>query len=336
MNEIQLVIAPKITHKLQEVGANVTKRLSDLNVDSLVATEGTLKDLKKLRADLNKELADYEDQRKFVKSGVMKPYEQLESVYKIEISEKYKSAIDVLKTKIEAVESRIKDEKKQKVENYLNELCVAEGIDFISFDRLNIEINLSTTEKAYREKCDEAISRIKDDLNLIHTSDYEAETLTEYKKSLNASLAITTVRTRKEQEKAEAQRLKQIEINRRIFEATKAGLKYDDFSKTYLFNNEIFITKSNLEDLSKEDFSRKLIECQEKIKLVKQYASPATVVAQSQMAFAETEVLKAPVVNSNAEEEPVTASFKVTGTMSQLMALGEYMRVNNINYINID
>jgi hypothetical protein len=42
-NEIQLVTRPKITHKLQELGANVTNRIQELNIESLVATEDTMK-----------------------------------------------------------------------------------------------------------------------------------------------------------------------------------------------------------------------------------------------------------------------------------------------------
>ena len=57
--EIQLVQVPKIVHRLQEAGARVTERLKELGVESLVATEDTVKVLKELRAELNKELADF-------------------------------------------------------------------------------------------------------------------------------------------------------------------------------------------------------------------------------------------------------------------------------------
>jgi hypothetical protein len=48
-----------------------------------------VKTLKDLRAELNKELAEFEGQRKTIKSAILKPYEELENICKIEISEKY-------------------------------------------------------------------------------------------------------------------------------------------------------------------------------------------------------------------------------------------------------
>src|SRR5690606_13133008 len=141
----------------------------------------------------NKELTDLENQRKFIKESINNPYLEFENVYKTEISEKYKSAIDTLKDKIDFVETKVKSEKKQSVEAYFNELCIAESIDFIKFDKIGIDINLSTTEKKYKEQVYDYIYKVVDDLKLIKSTDFEAEILTEYKLTLNVSNAITTV-----------------------------------------------------------------------------------------------------------------------------------------------
>lgn len=329
---IKLVAKPKIAHKLNELGASVTQRIKDLNLENLVATEETVKSLKELRADLNKELESFEEQRKFVKNGILNPYNEFEALYKIEISEKYAGAINILKDKIAQVENKIKQEKRENIKRYFDELCISEGIDFIPFEKTSLDINLSTSEKAYKTKCSEFITRVIDDLNLIKTTEYEAEILTEYKISLNASLAITTVRARKENEKIEAERLRQVEINRRIKEAVSSGLPFDDFSKTYIYNDQIFIPELFIKESSKEDFSKKLIECQEKIKVLKSFE-----IQQGKMDFSalSTEPIHAPNVKDTSSENLVTASFKVTGTMAQLQSLGKYMRENNITYTNI-
>ncbi|MFW5753510.1 MAG: DUF1351 domain-containing protein, partial [Marinilabiliaceae bacterium] len=102
-NGIVLKQAPVIQHKLEEAGKQVTERIDSLNIDSLVATEETLKSLKDMRAQLNKELKEFEEQRKFVKQGVNKPYLEFESVYKEQISDKYTGAVDKLKEKIGSV-----------------------------------------------------------------------------------------------------------------------------------------------------------------------------------------------------------------------------------------
>ena len=329
-NEIQLVTKPKITHKLEELGANVTKRLAELNIESLVATEDTMKSLKELRADLNKELTGFEDQRKFIKKEIMNPFDEFEAVYKIEISEKYTSAINLLKDKIASVETRIKDEKKAKVKAYFEELCLSEKIDFIPFEKLGLDINLSTSEKAYKEKCNEVIARTIDDLNLIKTTDFEAEILTEYKTSLNASLAITTVKTRKEKEAEEKIRLHTIETNKRIARVKASGMIFDEMMKIYFYSEEIFVTSSFIDTSNNEEWNKGIIAVEEKIKLAKQSAGGT----QANIEFtAKPTVITAPTVQ--AKEETVTASFEVTGTMAQLRALGQYMKDNNITYKNI-
>lgn len=325
--EIQLVQVPKIVHRLQAVGARVTERLKELGVDTLVATEDTVKSLKDLRAELNKELTEYEAQRKWVKEGVLNPYNEFEAIYKAEIAEKYKTAIDTLKTKIETVEAKVKAEKRNRIKLYFDELCTAEGIDFIPFDKAVPEVNLSTSEKKYKEQCAEYVTKVQDDLNLIRTEEHQAEILAEYKKTLNSALAITTVRQRKEAEKAEAERLKIAENLRRQKHLIDAGMVFDEFSGAWLYRDEVFTTKTFVTTATKEEFALRLAECREKIREDK-VSDPQ----QGEMTFAAP--VAAPEVKKT--EELVTAEFRVTGTMAQLRALGQYMRDNHITYINID
>lgn len=205
--QIQLVQLPVIKHALKEVGQSVTDRLAELNIDNLVATDDTVKGLKKLAADLNKELKEYEEQRKFVKEGVMSPYNEFEGIYNAEISEKYKKAIDTLRDKVAVVENRIKADKEKVVRAYFDELCSTHGVDFVTFEQTGIEINLSTTEKKYKEQVEGIVTSILNDLELIETQDHKAETLVEYKRLLNVSEAIINVKKRKEAEVAEAARI---------------------------------------------------------------------------------------------------------------------------------
>ena len=194
---IELVQFPVIKQNLTETGKNVTERIKALDIEGQVPTLDTVKSLKDLRAQLNKELADFENQRKFVKEAVLTPYNEFESLYKDEISTKYKNAIDTLKDKIAIVEDRIRDEKKAAITSYFYELCRSENIDFLKFENVGLEINLSTTEKKYREQCDEYVQRVVDDLALIETQECKAEIIVEYRTTLNASRAIKTVQDRK-------------------------------------------------------------------------------------------------------------------------------------------
>lgn len=93
-----------------------------------------------------------------------------------------------------------------------------------------------------------------------------AEILTEYKSSLNASKAITDVKTRKEKEKAEEERLKAEQKVNRINLLEKLGMQYVEITNAYEFNADIYVTMSDINFLSKDDFTCKYLECEAKIK----------------------------------------------------------------------
>lgn len=326
MNKIELVQIPIIEQNLIEVGKSVTERLSSLNIDGQVATVETVKALKEMRANLNKELAEFEDQRKYVKNGILSPYNAFEIIYKDEVSDKYKNALDTLKDKIAFVENTIKEEKKTSVSKYFKELCLSENIDFVTFESVALDINLSTTEKKYKEQCNEFISRIKDDLALIDTQEFKAEIIVEYKLTLNASRAIKTVQDRKESERIESEKIRLGLINNRKNALKALGLIFDEMTNAFVFNDSIFISVNDVENLSKEEFTTKYLSIENDIKT----ESSINVVGQP---IEEKQVLQAPKVEEKIEL--VTASFSVTGTMVQLRSLGAYMKQNNINYKNI-
>lgn len=350
-NEIKLVQSPVIKHKLKEAGALVAKRISDLDLDKQVATALTVKSLKSTRTELNKELSDFETQRKAIKKAVNTPYDDFEEIYKTEISEKYSSAISLLKDKIAFVEDEIKSNKKDAVESYFNELCVAEKIDFIDFDKVGVVINLTITEKKCKEQVYAYIEKVSDDLKLIKSTDFEAEILTEYKSSLNVANAITVVKARKEKEAQEKARIKANQIQNRKNYVENLGMNFVEITNAYEFNEDIYITISDIEDLSKEDFTAKYSECEAKIKDIKSKEAEAVKraekLAEQNAVPAESPIIEKPIIKEVVREpisapviekkvEPLkTASFEVTATMPQLRALGAYMKENNITYKNI-
>lgn len=334
-NQIKLVQAPVIKYDvLIKIGQKVTSRIESLNLENQVATAETVKTLKEMRADLNKELTEFEAQRKAIKEGVNNPYNEFEAIYKVEISEKYKAGIDTLKDKIAAFEDSIKLEKSKAVEAYFAELCISEGIDFIKFENLGLDINLTVTEKKYKEHVNEFISKVQQDLALIKSTDFEAEILTEYKRTLNVSNSIISVKTRKEAEAKELERIKAETTLRRQNACIQLGLKWAEITSAYEYSPEIYITKDDVQNLSNEDFIAKFASVEALIleaKKLEQSQASGTPIAPPVVA-----PVQAPTVSQPAEQEPLkTASFEVTATMSQLRGLGEYMRDNGITYKNI-
>ena len=209
-NEIIVVKQlPVIEQQLQQIKAEVAAKVE--KALSLVCTEDTVKDIKAVRADLNKELKAWEDKRKEVKTAVMSPYEQFEAVYKDCISNTYKSADIELKSKIDSVEKELKERKQSEVIDYFNEYLASKEIDFVTFKNANINITLSASLKSLKEQAKAFIDKIADDLTLINTQNDKEEILHEYKQSLNVSAAITTVVNRhkaiEESKAREAERL---------------------------------------------------------------------------------------------------------------------------------
>lgn len=188
----------------------------------LVCTEDTVKEIKVVRTDLNKEFAELETQRKFVKDQVMKPYEAFELVYKDCVSEIYKKADKELKTKIDEVEDGLKKEKENKITEYFNEYLQSKGIDFVTYDKASIKVSMSDSLKSLKDKAKAFIDKICEDIDLIKTQQYADEIMVEYENTLNVSTAVTTVSNRRKAlELKKEQEAARIEAQAKTVEAVK-------------------------------------------------------------------------------------------------------------------
>lgn len=328
MNEIKLVKAPEIAHKLQEVGANVTARLADLNIESQVATVDTVKSLKALRAELNKELAEFESQRKTLKSAILNPYDEFEALYKVEISTKYSNAIELLREKINGVELHLKQEKRNILFDYFRELCSVEKIDFVSFEQLNLKVDLSTSEKKLKEEINAFVTKVQDDLKLIETQKAKSEILVEYKKTLNASAAITAVTERQEAIKQEAERQRLERIKNREQALKAIGMTFDEVTMSYIFNDDIFISLIDVQELEKGQFTARYNELKQDI--AKANVENQVIEQPKQTA----PVLDAPKLVSTSEPI-IAARIEIQGTREKMIALSNYLKQNGYIYKNI-
>lgn len=185
---------PIIEEQLKNVSAVIDERVK--NATSLVCTEETIKTIKELRAELNKDYKKFETQRKAVKEKVLKPYNDFEDIYKQCISDKFRNADLTLGGRIKVVEDELKAKKEHEIKDYFEEYKTANNIDFIEYERANINVTLSASIKSLKEQARAFIDKITDDLKLIETQEHKAEILVEYKQSLNVSMAITIVTNR--------------------------------------------------------------------------------------------------------------------------------------------
>lgn len=212
---IEIKQLPVIEEQLRSVSTVIDERVK--NATSLVCTEESVKTIKEIRAELNKDYKEFENKRKLVKEQVLKPYNDFENVYKECISDKFRNADIILKGKIDNVENELKAKKEKEIKDYFEEYKIANNIDFITYGQARINVTLSASMKSLKEQAKQLIDKIVDDLKLIETQEHKTEILVEYKQTLNVSQAITSVTNRfkaiEEEKKRQEQKVVHIEMN---------------------------------------------------------------------------------------------------------------------------
>lgn len=178
---------------------------------SLVCTDETLTSVKNIRAEMNREFADAETQRKAIKAAIMEKYDSFESVYRECIADPYKRADADLKDKIDATESEIKSRCEEMLLGYFRELCAVNEIDFLSFGQTGVKVDMASarakTPKKLMEQIKLKVDGVAQDMKTIGTMGENApEIMVEYKNNLDLSLAISVVneRHRRAEEEREA------------------------------------------------------------------------------------------------------------------------------------
>lgn len=218
---------PQIEEHLKELSIEGEQKVE--NAKSLICTEENVKTIKEVRADLNKEFKEVEKQRKTAKEQVLAPYMQFEEVYKQYISDKYRSADNDLKQKINLVEKELKEHKEQEIRDYFEEYKTANNIGFITYGQARINVTLSASMKSLKEQAKQFIDKIVDDLKLIETQEHKTEILVEYKQTLNVSQAITSVTNRFKAIEEEKKKIEQEkELQKFVVDTAKESDKYSE------------------------------------------------------------------------------------------------------------
>lgn len=213
---------PIIEERLQLIKAEIDAKTQ--HVLALDCNDATVKAIKSLRADLNKDFSDLEEKRKEVKRAVMSPYERFEEVYTECVTNIYKQTDAILKGRIAIVENAIKANKEKEIRAYYDEYAESLGIDFVPYEKSGITVTLSASAKKLKEQAAAYLDRIADELKLIGTQpqDLQPEILVEYKRTVNVAYSIQTVIERKKAIEEEAERARQQAEQQTIYEAAEA------------------------------------------------------------------------------------------------------------------
>lgn len=226
MNEQLIVVRqlPVIEDQLRIVQQSIENRVNE--VLSMVCTEETYKDIKKMRSELNKEYAELEERRKAVKAEILAPYEKFEAVYKQCAGDIYADADEKLKKRIAEVENGLRGQKEDDLRTYFEEYRESLSLpaDLVSLSDAGIKVGLADSKKGLRAKAKAFLDRVSGDLALISTQERKDEILVEYRKSLDISKAVTAVDARHKAMEEERARREAAELDRAAKAAAAAAV----------------------------------------------------------------------------------------------------------------
>ena len=160
---------------------------------SMGCTEDTYKDVKRVRAELNKKFDAADDQFKPIMTAIRKPYDDLKAAYDECVTNKRKSVDAAMKGKINLVTDGLKDQMTEKVKAYYDEYAKSVNVDFVAFDRSGVSVTMSASEKSLKEACKAFLDGVSDGLAMIETQEYRDEILVEFKRTLNAAQAVSSI-----------------------------------------------------------------------------------------------------------------------------------------------
>lgn len=188
INEVVRVdTLPVIFQQLELVGSYVDGEL--LKVKELECTEENKNEVKKIRANINSLIKQFEDKRKEIKQQVLDPYNQFNDKYEEAVKLKLEEASAELKVAIDDIERKQIEQKENEIFAFIDEHIHANHIEKIIMTPevicfANLKINLSTSIKSLKEDAKAYIEKVAMEVKLIELEDkYNDEILWEYQKN---------------------------------------------------------------------------------------------------------------------------------------------------------
>ena len=205
---IRLIQLPVIEERLRDLKEATEHRVAEAM--SLVVSDETLTAVKTVRAELNRDFTEFENQRKAVKAAIMAPYDSFEEVYRECVTEPFRRADADLKGKIDATEQEIKGRCEKQLEAYFQELCAVNHVDFLTFAQTGLRVDMASarakTPKKLMDQLRVMVEGCAQAMATIDGMEHGDEIAVEYKKCLDLTFAIRLVTERRQKLEAERQR----------------------------------------------------------------------------------------------------------------------------------
>lgn len=195
---IRVAQIPVIEQRLRSIKPEIERTVAEAK--SLACTPDTVISVKKTRSDLRKQREEFEEQRKAVKALILEPLTAFEDIYKECVSDLFESADADLKTKIDDTESAIKSACEDGLREYFSELCAAEHVEWLTYDRSSIKVDMASakqkTPKKLREQITSFVTGVARGVEAISSMGNAEEIMVEFKRTLDAAEAIFIVQER--------------------------------------------------------------------------------------------------------------------------------------------
>lgn len=209
MNDKMIVLEqlPIIKYKLEQLSVEIKEKVDKVN--GLIVNEETVKETKQLRAELNKEFKELEEQRKEVKNAIMSKYDEFNEIYIKNVSSLYKNADEQLKQKIDNVENELKQQRKEDMIALFNEYQEANHLEgIVDFEDVGLNITLSASEKSLKDTVINFCNKVAEDIKAINTMEDSTDLLIKYKSNgFDLTKAIYLVNEEKKQKEELEKRL---------------------------------------------------------------------------------------------------------------------------------
>lgn len=297
---------PVIEEQLYQLLPSIKERCE--LAGSLVATEENYKELKKIRADLNKERSKFKSSVKAVVDEVMAPLNDFLNGVCKEVDDAYATGISKVDGSVKGVESGLKIQKQKELFVYYEEYRQSLGLDSAIADpkESGIKVGLSDSMKSLKEQARQYLDRIDGDLKMIDTLDDADEVLAEYRQCMSVTDAVRIVSDRHKRIEDEKIRRMAEEENRKAREANEKAVE------------------------------EAIQAAEEAIQATEE------AIQQAQEAKVKNEVPVTPTVKAAPEEtsevtEPILNTkylgYEIFGTLTQLKALKAFLKEELKNYL---
>lgn len=168
---------PVIRADVDKIVKRVTKRITDLDLSNMKASEENLAELRKLRTELKNEVKEYDNERKRIEALILKDFKSVTGDIKDRVITQYNKSDDILKKKIDEVMKARADEDEALAKAYFEEEYKASRIEFIKFSHITVNYK---NPKQIKLSIDNHFKKIKDDLIIIGLQDNKDEVRAAY------------------------------------------------------------------------------------------------------------------------------------------------------------